>query len=82
MPRNGENSRTVGKHNMLALSCNPKSNFFQHAHGIQMVDAGELWRRLRDLDFTYVGITQQFVAHRQVVNDGVANGFVYVVAQE
>ena len=73
VPRTGENTLSVRKHDMLALACDPKTDRLQHPYRIQMVDADELRHRLRDFDFTYVCIAQQFVAHREVVDDGVSN---------
>jgi len=71
--RNGENTLPVRKHDMLPFACDPKADLLLHPHRIQMVDAGELRHSLRDLDFTHISIAQQFVAHREIISDGVSN---------
>ena len=65
MSWNGENAGSVGHHDMLTLTMNPKSRFLKCTDGIEMVDSRDLRHGLAaDLDFPH------FSAFGEIVNSG------------
>ena len=44
MPGNGEDAGAIGHDNVFPLACDNKPGLFKGAHGIQVVDSGDLWQ--------------------------------------
>jgi len=59
---NGENAGSVGHHDMLPLTLNPKTRFLKCTDGIEMVDSRDLRHGLAaDLDFPHLGAFGEIV---------------------
>ena len=63
VPGNGDDPNTVGHHDVLALSSDPKARFLQSPDGVLMVDTRNARHVLRsDLDFADDRTLQKVIA--------------------
>jgi hypothetical protein len=71
--RDGQDALTVGHHDVPSLPRDPEAGSLQRAHGVQVIDAGQSRQALPDLDLADLRITQQLIAHGEVLPDGLAD---------
>lgn len=72
MARYGHDPAAAAHDDVLALAHDSESGFLERAHGVQMVDAGNLRERLNDhFDLANVSALQLFVDNREIFSDSV-----------